>query len=73
MAFTKGDQQRLSEVHTVLLGANGAPGLAERFEELATSHFKLKRNFWILVTLLVGTGAISVGALEVFGKVISGS
>ena len=59
MAFTKEDEKKLTEVHTVLLGTDGSPGLAKRFEDLAKSHYKLKKYFWMLVGFLVGSGAIA--------------
>lgn len=45
-------------VRTVLLGANGAEGLVEEVKSLARGHGKLKRNFWILVGTLMGSGVI---------------
>lgn len=59
MAFTKDDQEKLTAVHTVLIGTDGVPGLAKRFEDLARSHYKLKKYFWTLVGFLIGAGVIT--------------
>ena len=73
MALTKDEKELLKEIrddqkyikqeqtviHTVLLGANGAEGLVEEVKSLAKGHGKLKRNFWMLVTFLIGSGIIS--------------
>ncbi len=45
-------------LHTVLLGANGAEGLVEEVKSIAKGYGKLKRNFWMLVGILVGSGVI---------------
>lgn len=45
-------------LHTVLLGADGAEGLVEEVKSIAKGYGKLKRNFWMLVGILVGSGAI---------------
>ncbi len=45
-------------LHTVLLGANGAEGLVEEVKSIAKGYGKLKRNFWMLVGVLVGSGVI---------------
>lgn len=72
MALTKEEKGLLKEIsnnqkevmkeqtvmHTVLLGADGAEGLVEEVKSLARGHGKLKRNFWILVGTLMGSGVI---------------
>ena len=45
-------------LHTVLLGANGAEGLVEEVRSIAKGYGKLKRNFWTLVGILIGSGII---------------
>lgn len=75
MALTKDERELLKEIrdsqndikqeqtvmHTVLLGADGAEGLVEEVKSLAKGHGKLKRNFWILVGTLVGSGVVGGG------------
>lgn len=75
MALTKEEKEILKEIrdsqndiakeqaviHTVLLGADGAEGLVEEVKCLAKGHGKLKRNFWILVGTLAGSGIIGGG------------
>ena len=64
---TKTQEQMIREIHettielkTVLLGVpetqNG--GLVQDVRDLATSHYKLKKHFWILVGLLIGSGIL---------------
>ena len=72
MALTKDEKELLKDIsegqreiireqtvlHTVLLGANGAEGLVEEVKSIAKGYGKLKRNFWTLVGILVGSGVI---------------
>lgn len=81
MALTKEEREILSEirdnqaeiredqivVHTVLLGANGAPGLVDEVKALASGYGKLKRNFYILVGTLIGSGVIGTGIYGIIG------
>jgi len=57
------------EVRTVLLGApdtqNG--GLVEKVNEIGNSHYRLKRNFYILIGVLVGSGVLGINLWKVFG------
>lgn len=56
------DQKQIREdqikVNTVLLGVDGSPGLVEEVQDLARGYGKLKRNFWLLIGFLGGTGII---------------
>lgn len=68
MALTKDErealdeiQKRTTEVSTVLLGVDGSPGLVDEVKELAKGYGKLKRNFWLLVGILAGSGVIGGG------------
>lgn len=75
MALTKEEQQMIKEARdtardlkTVLVGLNGDEGLCGDVKDLvnslgalAKSHGRLKRNFWILVGVLVGSGIIGGG------------
>jgi len=73
----KTQKQLIQETHetvvqlsTVLLGVQGTAngGLVKEVKdvkvsvnELAKSHSKLKRNFWVLIGILVGSGALGGG------------
>jgi len=73
----KSQEQLIKETHktviqlsTVLLGVPGTgdKGIVGEVKDnrvaingIAKSHNKLKRNFWILVASLVGSGAIGSG------------
>jgi len=66
MTLTKEEKQKLEDVHdkvntihTVLLGTNGDDGLVGEVNRIGKSHFKLKRNFWLLVGVLIGTGILA--------------
>jgi len=72
----KTQKQLIQETHetvvqlsTVLLGVQGTAngGLVKEVKdvkvsvnELAKSHSKLKRNFWVLIGILVGSGALGL-------------
>jgi len=56
-------EKKVNDIHGVLLGVNGYPGLAKRFEELSDSHYKLKRNFYMLVAFLIGSGILSASII----------
>ena len=51
------------EIRTVLLGAKGEEGggLCAEVKELQADHTALKRNFWMLIALLVGSGILGGG------------
>lgn len=64
------------QLNTVLLGVAGTEngGLVQEVKdvktdvkELGKSHGKLKRNFWILVGALLGSGAIGTGVYNLLG------
>ena len=68
MALNREERQRLDETHdsiirieTVLLGTGGDNGLVGDVKRLAISHFKLKKNFWVLVSFLAGSGVLGGG------------
>lgn len=56
--LVKETHETVIEMRAVLLGVDGAPGLCQKFDELANSHYKLKRNFYILITFLAASGVI---------------
>lgn len=73
MALTKEERKLLDEirqdqivVNIVLLGADGANGLVDEVKDLAKGYGKLKRNFWLLVGVLSGSGVIggAIGLLN---------
>jgi len=68
MAYTKEDQKKIDETHDkvieisiVLLGTNGDDGMCGDMKRITESHYKLKRNFWILVAFLAGSGVLGSG------------
>ncbi len=70
-------KELVQEIHTVLLGVPGTEngGLVQEVKdvktdvkELGKSHGKLKRNFWILVGALIGSGAIGSGIYNLLGS-----
>ncbi len=65
MALTKEERQiqqetrdTVIELKTILLGKDGDRGLVGVIYDTAQGHNKLKRNFWLLVGFLGGTGVI---------------
>ena len=64
--LTKDERQKLDETHDsiirieVLLG-NGDKGLCEDVRRLANSHYRLKKNYWVLVSFLAGSGVLGGG------------
>lgn len=82
----KSDRQLLEETNvivielkTVLLGVSGTSngGLVKQVNDVSKSHGRLKRNFWILVGVLIGvyaligillgSGTFSIGLLPFLG------
>lgn len=66
MALNKDERKKLDETHstvgqlkTLLVGMNGDEGLVGEVKEIGKSHYKLKRNFWMLIAFLIGSGIIS--------------
>ena len=76
MALTKEEKAILqdikddqTEIKTVLLGVPNTDdrGLVGDVKALAEGHGKLKRNFWTLVGILIGSGIIGSGIYGLFG------
>ena len=74
MALTKEEKELLTSIrekqivtNTVLLGANGKKGLVDVVQDLASGHGKLKRNFWLLVGILAGSGVVGSGIYGLMG------
>lgn len=66
----KTDRQLMEETHgtvtelkTVLLGVPGTSngGLVKQVNDVSKSHSRLKRNFWLLCGVLIGSGLLSGG------------
>lgn len=66
--MAKSQRQLIGEIHTVLLGVEGTAdrGLVGTVEEVVKTQAeqgkcmsKIKRNFWMLVAFLIGSGVLS--------------
>ena len=80
----KTQKQLIQETHesvgqltTVLLGVPGTQngGLVKEvkdvkldIKELGRSHGKLKRNFWLLIGILIGSGVVGSGIYSLLGS-----
>ena len=69
MALTKEERELLQGIredqivlNTVLLGVDGKEGLVDSVRDLARGYGKLKRNFFLLCGILIGSGVLSSGA-----------
>ena len=51
----------IRRLEDALLGVNGQGGIMRRVEYLESHYAKLNRNFWILVSLLIGSGILAGG------------
>lgn len=61
----KSDHDLLTEMHTVLLGTNGHPGLCRQVERNTKDIVKL----WIILAVLVATAGGGVyGLLDILSK-----
>jgi len=59
MTYVKSDHDRITEIHAVLLGTNGSPGLCKTVERNAKAITKI----WVAVAVLassVGGGVYGV-------------
>ena len=56
----------ICQLHDAMLGIDGQGGIMKRVERLEHNYEKLNRNFWMLVTLLIGLGIIGGGLWGVF-------
>ena len=73
MDFTEKHEQMLQETHdvviklkTVILDSDGHKGLASQVNDVCSSHYRLRRNFWLLIGILAGSGIITGTVLGVF-------
>ena len=59
----------MASMKTTLIGEDGQEegGLCGRVQYLAQDHSTLKRQFWILVSFLVGSGVITVSVFSALG------
>jgi|TARA_Y100000310_G_scaffold2292_1_gene2870 hypothetical protein len=71
MALTREERQLLNETHDTVIRIGsivyGTPGTADEgmvgeMKGLRNSHFKLRRHFWTLVGVLVGSGVLGGSA-----------
>jgi len=56
---------KVIELTVLLLGSRGDNGLIGDVKRLASSHYRLKRNFYIIIGILLGSGII--GGVSVYG------
>ncbi len=66
MAFTAEDRRKLDALYTSWFGEEGRGGYIDRFEELAKSHRKLRRNFFFVMGTLIGSGGLASGLWAIF-------
>ena len=67
---TKTDHDRIIEIHAVLLGTNGSPGLCRQVERNTKAIAKL----WIAITALgVSIGGGAYGVITVIRGLVTGS
>ena len=70
------DQERdekIGAIHNVLLGVDGYPGLAARFEELAKSHYQLKRLVYTVFAFFAGSGILGGGIWGIIHALTNGN
>ena len=73
MALDKEERRKLDETHDsiirieTLLG-NGDKGLCYDVRCLSSSHYRLKRNFWIFTSFLAGSGVLGGGLWALLAK-----
>ena len=72
MSLTKDEKAILVKTHdkvieltVILLGSRGDNGLIGDVKRLSSNHSKLRRNFWLLVGVLIGSGIISAGIWQI--------
>ena len=64
--------KKLNDIHNVLMGVNGYPGLAKRFEDLADSHYKLKRLVYTVFAFLAGSGILGASIFGIARAFVAG-
>ena len=64
--------KKLNDIHSVLMGVPGYPGLAQRFEELAKSHYNLKRLVFCVFAFLAGSGVLGASIWGVAQAIAAG-
>jgi hypothetical protein len=60
----KTDHDLIVEMHTVLLGTNGNPGLCQSHSKLKEDFYKFRRTVFIVFAFLLGSGGIGFGIVE---------
>ena len=66
MAFTDKDRRTLDALYTSWFGEEGRGGYIDRFEDLARSHRKLRRNVYFVMGTLIGSGGLAGGLWSIF-------
>jgi len=56
----------LSKIDQALRGYNGQNGLIKSHHDLKADYYKFKRNMFLIVGLLIGSGALGIGAWQIF-------
>ena len=64
---------KINAIYNVLMGVDGYPGLAKRFEELASSHYRLKRLAYSVFFFLLGSGVLGGSAIALVQAIKSSS
>ena len=69
MAFMAEDRRKLDALYTSWFGEEGRGGYIDRFEDLAKSHYALKRKVYVTAAFLAGSGVITGTVLGVINGV----
>lgn len=70
--FTQDDKQMLKDAHDAVIRMEATlnNGIKKQLAEVCESHYKLKRNTYFIVGILVGSGVITggyIGISNLFG------
>ena len=55
------------EIKTTLFGKNSDEGLIGEVRQLSESHYKLKRNVYLFLGILIGSGILAGNLFWLFG------
>ncbi len=74
MSLTKDEKEIITKTHdkvteltAILLGSRGDNGLIGEVRRNTGGLNKLRRNFWLLVGVLAGSGVIGAGIAQIMG------
>ncbi len=61
--------ENVTRLSTVILGVPGTEngGLVAEVKSLSGSHYRLKKSFWMLIGILIGSGILGAGAYNILG------